>query len=246
MREALLLADLVAELDVAASAEALLEGVLSTAVRCFATEEGSIAQLSPAGEELFFRAAHSSAKDELKTLRLPVTSGILGFVARSGQALCVNDVSQDPRFDPRVDRAVGFSTRNILAAPIISDGKTLGVIELVNLAGDEEVTADDLGILGHFADIAALILNQEHAQGSVNKFIEQALRSRRRLPAGDPLALARALASYRQDPSFGESLRLAALVHAIVRRGEEETRLARRILEECLEYLTGRDRDAAR
>jgi GAF domain-containing protein len=246
LREALLLADLVAKLDVGASAEALLEAVLLAAVRAFATEEGSIAQLDPAAEELWFRAAHSAAKEELKALRLPITSGILGFVARSGQALCVNDVRQDSRFDPRVDQAVGFNTRNILAAPIVSEGKTVGVIELVNLAGDEEVTAEDLGILAHFADIAALILKQEHAQRSANHFVEQALRSRRRLPAGDPMELARALGQYRQDPSFEQSLELAALVHAIVQRGEEETRLARRILEECFGYLTGRDRDAAR
>ena len=81
--------------------------------------------------------------DELR----PAMTGILvqladaqvTFVATDGHRLLryrrsviINDVSRDKRFDPRLDKVTGFKTRSILCAPLISRGRIIGVVELLN------------------------------------------------------------------------------------------------------------------
>src|SRR5437867_9276124 len=44
--------------------------------------------------------------------------GLVGAAAITGEALAVNDVYADPRFDSTLDRRLGFRTRDALCLPI--------------------------------------------------------------------------------------------------------------------------------
>jgi len=73
---------------------------------------------------------------ELPTLRLPLDRGVAGFVARTGECVRTADASTDPRFDPSVDKATGYTTRAILAVPIREEGggPVRGVVQVLNRA----------------------------------------------------------------------------------------------------------------
>merc|ERR1719214_522715 len=66
-------------------------------------------------------------------LRIPISSGIAGHVATTGESVLVEDAYADVRFDRSVDNKTGFRTRTIICVPIKTQkGKILGVSQLIN------------------------------------------------------------------------------------------------------------------
>jgi sigma-B regulation protein RsbU (phosphoserine phosphatase) len=60
-----------------------------------------------------------------ENLRVPIGQGITGTAARTGHAVRVSDVSQDPRYINAVD-----SVRSELAVPLMFRGKCVGVLDI--------------------------------------------------------------------------------------------------------------------
>ena len=67
-------------------------------------------------------------------------------MAQTGKPTIVNDTAQDPRFTRKFDTKTQFETRSILCAPLISRGRTIGVVEIINRLGGR-FTQTDLDIL---------------------------------------------------------------------------------------------------
>ena len=116
-------------------------------------ETSSIWELDEARGELFFRVVRGRAAGEIRGLRVPLGEGIVGSVARSGEAELVNDVAADPRW--RGDRQDVFTTRAILAVPLVAHGVVIGVLQLLNPVGRERFSEDDLRRVRLFAAILA-------------------------------------------------------------------------------------------
>ena len=76
---------------------------------------------------------------------IPLTAGIAGYVARTGEGIFINDAYSDPRFDQQVDKETGYHTRNILALPIEdSNGEIMGVYQAINkMTGNLKFTLKD-------------------------------------------------------------------------------------------------------
>lgn len=95
---------------------------------------------------------------KLRGLRLAMGEGLAGWVAREGQPLLVVDAAADPRFSDRFDEATLFRTRSVVAVPLRSKARTLGVIELVNGPSQPPFHEKDLQTLSSIADYAAIAL----------------------------------------------------------------------------------------
>src|SRR5579863_1706153 len=93
----------------------VLEIALETAEQICRAETSSIWELDEERGELFFRVVRGRAAGEIRGLRVPLQHGIVGSVARSGEAEVVNDVTADPRWNGDPQRL--FRTRAILAVP---------------------------------------------------------------------------------------------------------------------------------
>ncbi|KAL5012349.1 hypothetical protein ScPMuIL_010900 [Solemya velum] len=66
-------------------------------------------------------------------IRLPITQGIAGHVATTGQLLNIRDAYSHPMFYRGMDDSTGFRTRNILCFPLKDEnGVVLGVAQLCN------------------------------------------------------------------------------------------------------------------
>jgi len=106
----------------------LLGVILRTAAGGVGAERGTVFLLR--GDVLWSRVLSG---DERLTIELPVGQGLAGTVAKTGQAICIEDAYADPRFDRSWDEKSGFRTKQVLCAPITDRaGKTVGVFQLLN------------------------------------------------------------------------------------------------------------------
>ncbi|MEE8591208.1 MAG: HD domain-containing phosphohydrolase [Spirochaetia bacterium] len=85
-------------------------------------------------KELWSKVAHG-----MDRIIIPVTAGIAGCVAMTGDSLIINDPYSDDRFDKDVDKKTGYHTRNILSLPINDgEGKIIGVFQAINKMPEPE------------------------------------------------------------------------------------------------------------
>jgi diguanylate cyclase (GGDEF)-like protein len=113
--------------------------------------------------DLVFEIAVGEGAERLKSMRLPIGEGVAGSVAATGQPLLVPDVREDPRFAARFDDASGMVTGSLLAVPLSSKGRVLGVVELVNPRGGHPFDDADRRTLEALADYAAIAIDNARA-----------------------------------------------------------------------------------
>lgn len=71
--------------------------------------------------------------NRLKQIHIEKNEGIAGWVCQNRQPAIVADVKKDPRFSPRVDGLLGFSTSSIVCVPILNgSNRIIGALEMVN------------------------------------------------------------------------------------------------------------------
>lgn len=91
-------------------------------------------------------------------IRMSINLGIVGWVARNGMPVMVDDAHADPRFDPASDRDLGYHTSGLLALPIRNKaGESVGVLELLNKKTGPFTRADE-NLLSYFAEHVAVAL----------------------------------------------------------------------------------------
>jgi len=105
-------------------------------------EAGSLMLLD--GNELVFKVAFNiiANVDILKGIRFKLGEGISGYSAARGESVIVRNAKESKYFQPDFDRMTGFKTRSVLCVPLISQGKVLGVIEVLNKRRGEFAQGD--------------------------------------------------------------------------------------------------------
>src|SRR5262245_61457702 len=108
--------------------------------------------------ELWLRVAQEEGGRPLD-VRMPISVGIAGRVARSGIAERIADAYADPDFNREVDSASGFRTRSILTLPLFDiDGSVFAVAQLLNRHDGQPFDADDEKRFAQFAGSVGVIL----------------------------------------------------------------------------------------
>ena len=82
--------------------------------------------------ELKCEVAFNINMEPLREFRLKLGQGIAGYAATRGRTVVAQNAQQHPHFSSEFDRLTGFETKSILCAPLISQGKVIGVIEVLN------------------------------------------------------------------------------------------------------------------
>jgi transcriptional regulator with GAF, ATPase, and Fis domain len=137
-----LLVDLSSLLSREVDFDALLGAACERVAEATSAERATIWLVDAERGEL---VTHVAVLPELPALRLPVGRGIAGWVWRTGEAVRIDDASQDEHFDPSVDRETGYTTRSILAVPIREEGSgpVRGVVQVLNREGGGTFDRDD-------------------------------------------------------------------------------------------------------
>jgi signal transduction protein with GAF and PtsI domain len=117
----------------------------------------SIALVDDDGGTLEFVASDGAGAEEIVGVKIPVSRGIAGWAAMSGQPIAVRDVQEDPRFAREVAESTRYVPTAIYAAPMLDpDGEVLGVASVLDPVVDE--TSDwTLHVLGTIAGLMAMV-----------------------------------------------------------------------------------------
>mmetsp|Transcript_125434 Transcript_125434/g.222275 ORF Transcript_125434/g.222275 Transcript_125434/m.222275 type:complete len:1302 (-) Transcript_125434:22-3927(-) len=110
------------------------------------------------------------------TLRLPMSQGIAGAVATTGETINIADAYKDSRFDSSIDKKTGYRTKSILCMPIYgTDEQVVGVVQFINkMQGGSEGfhSNDELLVAGLTQRLGPLI---SAAQGSATMSLRSQL-----------------------------------------------------------------------
>jgi GAF domain-containing protein len=131
--------------------DALLSSIVDAASRVVGAERASLLLLDEETGELVFRVSEDAAEQ-----RVPAGQGIAGWVVQNGQPLRVDDTSSDDRFYTGVDEASGIETRNIVAVPLRTKERNVGVLEVMNKEGGFD--DDDMRFAQALGDHAAIAI----------------------------------------------------------------------------------------
>lgn len=120
--------------------------------------------------------------DRETIIRIPITAGIAGYVATSGEILMIPDAYKDERFNPAMDKKTGYKTRNILCTPIMSNrGECLGVCQAMNKREHTQFTKEDEAMMKAFSAQAAVAISNSRLFQTTEKALNHALREVRNL-----------------------------------------------------------------
>lgn len=145
-----------------------IETLLEQLLDAFTIKIGQILQadkttiflVNQESKQLLFKTVKENTLQP-QELRLPMTVGILGHVATTGEAVNVADAENHPLFNVEIDQPPNYKARTILCMPIFSTSKlneTVAVVQLLNKGGDIHFNEEDEQLFRSLADSMGIIL----------------------------------------------------------------------------------------
>jgi hypothetical protein len=125
------------------STECVLRQIMDEAKTLLGAEVASVFLLDSSSQELY-----STVNSTGGELRIPVSVGIAGHVATTGEHVVIADAYHDERFNKTVDVKTGFKTRNMICVPLKTKrGAVIGVVQLINKTTTGSLYADSIRCL---------------------------------------------------------------------------------------------------
>jgi HD-GYP domain-containing protein (c-di-GMP phosphodiesterase class II) len=155
----------------------LLDIVLHKAEEVMDAEASSVFRIDESTQELYFITARGEKGKEAKEIRVPMGKGIVGWVAKHGKPLLVADVRKDPRWFKGVDKKTQFVTRSIIAVPLITKGKTIGVAEVLNKKGKRKFNRTDLELFTSLGNQIAIAIENASLYKELDELFLASIRA---------------------------------------------------------------------
>lgn len=147
----------------------LLESIMESAKLVLRSEGASLMLIDEKTGELYFNVVTGEKQEELKEIRIPPGRGIAGLTAQTKKPIIVNDAQNDIRVFKEADQKAGFFTRNLIACPLLVRNKIIGVLEVINTAGRENFSEDDLELFITFSEQAAIAIHNRELINSLKE-----------------------------------------------------------------------------
>jgi GAF domain-containing protein len=142
----------------------LLQSVVDVARAIFGAAASSVCLLDEEADELVFQAVSGEGEEFLVGRRFPAGRGIAGWVATSGEPMIVDDLSRNTAFDRSLAESTEYVPDALMAAPLISEARVLGVLEVLDPSPQTRSDVRELDLLAMFARQAAAALRVIAAQ----------------------------------------------------------------------------------
>lgn len=136
----------------------LLRSVMEMSAQVVKAEAASLLLLDERTDELVFDVALGSAGGKIKEVRLRIGEGLAGWVAQHREPAVVNDVKNDPRWSAKGDARSEFTTRQVLAVPLVTKGRLIGVVEAINHRDGSPFGESDVQVFEAFGAQAAVAI----------------------------------------------------------------------------------------
>lgn len=156
----------------------------------------------------------------------------------TGQPIAISNVRQDARFNRDFAQSTGYVPTSILATPLLAGEHVIGVMEVLDKLNAASFGMQDMGLLGIFANQAALAIEQSQQMDQIRDTLVLGLQ---RLASTDPSQpLAELLRQLQKDPGdkrgTSDLLTLADAFNEISALGEPERRACLQILKTFADY----------
>ncbi len=148
------------------------------------------------------------SKSEISEIRLPISKGsIAGYTALTQRSVAIKDVTNnkelkavdpDLEFDDDWDKKTGFTTRQVLAVPIIVRHYLMGVLQLMNRKDGYFDNSDERTAIEMARIIGVALYNQKRTARLSNNKFSYLIHSRRITPKDLHSAVAEA--AKRKEP----------------------------------------------
>jgi hypothetical protein len=115
-------------------------------------------------DELRFVAVIGKNSDAMQGRAVGRTRGLFGRAAQLDHtALVIDEMSAEPSFDAQIDGRPGLATRNALLRSVATDGRLLGMLQILNRSGSG-FTAADVHLINYVAERLAEYLRDARAR----------------------------------------------------------------------------------
>lgn len=151
-----------------------LRSVLSAAAELTGSETASLLGYDEATGDLYFRFVPWFHKDAISAARIPLNASAAGWAFQNIKPLIISDAANDPRHYSKIDELAGFTTRSLLAVPLLYGGKPVGVMEIFNKTGEAAFDEQDILIAESLASLAAIAMQTDELEQNVISYRSEA------------------------------------------------------------------------
>jgi len=138
--------------------EQALEAFTLKVGEILAAERASLFLVDASRGELWSKVAQGEGGRPLE-IRMPLTSGIAGHVATTGQSVNIGDAYSEPYFNRAVDEQTGYRTHSVLCVPVMDrSSRVFAVAQLLNKAHGQRFDAHDEERLREFVASIGVVL----------------------------------------------------------------------------------------
>ncbi|HLZ30537.1 MAG TPA: GAF domain-containing protein [Chloroflexota bacterium] len=250
LRAALVRSALAGTIAVPVTHSRLLEMIVETAAQVISSQAASLFLVDEERRELVFEIALGQKSEEVKKFRVPLGHGIAGHVAATGQPTATSGTG-DPRQAREIGEIVGYVPQTILCVPLFYADRVIGVLELLDKSDGASFTMLDMQVLGRFANMAAVAIEQSRTRESLSAVIAEMVlefstgnlpdEQREHMIAG----MQRLAGDIAGDERYQQALRLVRLVEEISRAGDHELGVCEAMLRPFAEYVRWRPQPLA-
>jgi len=148
----------------------LISHIFKKITELMAVETISIALHDEKSNELVFCWSGDIpiASEQSDKIRFPADQGIAGSVFNSGKSELILDVAKDHRHFQKIDDATRFKTKSMIAVPLKTKDKTIGILEVLNKRKDV-FNKKDLDFLVAISPIIAMALDNARLYTDLDK-----------------------------------------------------------------------------
>ena len=194
----------------------VLDQVARDAANLLKAEKSMVGLIGQDDENLRYVAPYRIDKDKVIGKTFSAKLGIAGRSLRYLKAEVVNDYLADP--DGQEVWAEEFGIKSMITAPLVVEGRGIGVINVYNKLGGHPFTKSDALFLSSLADHAAIALENSNLLSSLNQrvhsqlaLLETALAMQRQI---DSSSIYEAVAEKIRDVVWYDSLTFYRVDHA--------------------------------
>lgn len=151
----------------------ILEQVAKDAANLLKAEKAMVGLVDSTGKKLSFVASYRFDRSKMSGMQFFADKGVTGMALRSLKTEVVNDYLADPNASERDGKL--FDIRSIVSAPLMIEGRGIGVINVYNKLGGKPFTKGDALFLSSLADHAAIALENANLLASLNQRVHSQL-----------------------------------------------------------------------
>jgi phosphoserine phosphatase RsbU/P len=153
------LVEVALQLSSTLDSDKLLELIMVSAAELLDAETSSLMLVEEETNELVIAVATGMIGPKAERQRIPIGVGIAGWTLANRQVAVVDDPASDERFFSEVGESLQFTTKNLLAVPMLVKDRAIGVVEVINKQNNARFTGRDTELASALASLAAIAID---------------------------------------------------------------------------------------